>query len=225
MSFGYLVNALVRRVDGRQVREVFTEEFATPLKTDLWLAPPADVVRRAAFIYPFEDLDRSMDLRPGSVLAKAFHEVDGETINPQLGAWGMNPLHLSSGAASGDLVGTAEGMARLYAMIVGGGELDGLRVLHPETLQIFLQVQSTQTDVLLKTIGVQQPSWMLGGFENLIAAFVAPTGPRSYGKGGAGGQLGWADPDRRLAVGFVRSEMTFGSPLHDRITEALYSSL
>jgi CubicO group peptidase (beta-lactamase class C family) len=35
-------------------------------------------------------------------------------------------------------------------------------------------------------------------------------GPRSFGHFGAGGSVGWADPDAGLAVGYVMNRMDIG---------------
>ena len=39
---------------------------------------------------------------------------------------------------------------------------------------------------------------------------IAIGGPRSFGHFGAGGSVGWADPDAELAFGYVMNRMDMG---------------
>jgi CubicO group peptidase (beta-lactamase class C family) len=42
------------------------------------------------------------------------------------------------------------------------------------------------------------------------SSLIVMGGPRSFGHFGAGGSVGWADPDADLAVGYVMNRMDIG---------------
>ncbi len=233
--FGYLVNGFVRRIDGREVKTIFNDDIAKPLKVDLWMGPPEDVIRRH-----YATLYTDRPPQPGATAAvssplrdKVFHIVNGRTILQDLAPWGMNPVFLRSGAGVGEMVGTAEGLAKLYVMILNGGTLDGVKILSPEVLKTFLTVQSPNK---LELIFNRKSVWMLGGFQaNMVQGVEVPgnqnnsltygPGKKTFGKNGAGGQNGFADPEAGLTIAFLRSELTFASPLQKKLIDATYASL
>jgi CubicO group peptidase (beta-lactamase class C family) len=228
-NFGVLVNAVVRRITGRQLKDIWNEDVAEPLGLDLSLGAPDAVLDRMAKIYNADD---SVPLPRGSLLARAFHETEGEpTLLEALAEFGSNPLHLRAGQASADLLGTAESMARVYAMLVNGGSFKDVKIVSPGTVAAFTRVQSMLPDLVHGEMGATGPSsWMLGGIEGnreQIPGKPLLYGPglRSFGKSGAGGQNGFADPDRGLSVGFLRSHLTVTSPLQQHLLNALYSCL
>jgi len=229
VTFGFLVNAIVRRATGRELKDVWNADVAAPLGLDLFLGGPPSTLARMATLY---NAELSIPLPPGSVMANSFHAAQGqESIFDRLAEYGANPAHLRGGVASSDMVGTAESMARVYAMLVNGGSFNGVSVLSPEAVAAFTTVQSTEPDTAWAEVGDTGPSsWMLGGIEGnrwffLVQGLLYGSSPQSYGKVGAGGQYGFADPERRLAVAFLRSHLTLTSPLYPHLVEALYSCL
>lgn len=228
-NFGVLVNALVRRMDGRLLKDVWNEDVATPLGLDLVLGAPDSVLSRMAKLY---DADDTVPFVPGSLLDRTFHGSDDQpSLIAALAAFGSNPEHLRAGQASADLLGTAESMARVYAMLLNGGSFQDVKIVTPGTVSEFTTVQSTEPDLLFMEMGGTGPSsWMLGGIEGnreQVPGEPMLYGPglRSFGKGGAGGQNGFADPDHGLAVGFLRNHLTNTSPLQQRLLDALYACL
>jgi CubicO group peptidase (beta-lactamase class C family) len=229
-----LAGVVVRRVTGRPLKDIWNEDVAVPLGLDLTLGAPDGVMNRMAQIYnPGDDLS----LPRGSLLARTFHETEGQpTLLEALAEFGSNPLHLRAGQASADLLGTAESMARVYAMLLNGGSFDDVKIVSPGTVADFTTVQSTQPDLLWMEMGMTGPSsWMVGGIEGNRQPgpgqpLLYGPGRRSFGKDGAGGQTGFADPEPGLSVGFVRSHLTNthgadSSPLQQRLISATYSCL
>ena len=72
-----------------------------------------------------------------------------------------------------------------------------------------------------------RPSRFGVGFS--LPPMLAPgCGERSFGHPGAGGSLGFADPERGIALGYVMNEMRFdraGDPRTQGLVEALYACL
>ena len=88
---------------------------------------------------------------------------------------------------------TARGIARFYAGLLGGGELEGVRVLDEETVAAMTSPQAAGPDRLLG----QDVTWGLGvGFEG-----------GGWGMGGIGGSLGWALPARGLALAYATTRI------------------
>lgn len=108
---------------------------------------------------------------------------------------------------------------------------EDVKIVSPDTVATFTTVQSTEPDLVHKEMGATGPSsWMLGGIEGNrelrpgLPMAYGP-GPRSFGKEGAGGQNGFADPDTGLSVGFLRNQLSFTSPLQHNLVDALYACL
>lgn len=227
-NFGVLVNAVVRRVTGRPLKDIWNEDVAEPLGLDLSLGAPDAALDRMAQIYNASD---DVPLPRGSLLAKTFHETEGQpTLLGALAEFGSNRLHLRAGQASADILGTAESMARVYAMLLNGGSFNDTKIVSPDTVAAFTTVQSREPDLVHREMGATGPSsWMLGGIEGnreqIPGKLLYGPGPRSFGKAGAGGQNGFADPDPGLSVGFLRSHLTNTSPLQQQLLDALYSCL
>jgi len=50
-TFGFLIDELVRRIDGRRIAAYWREIFAEPLALDIWIGLPAEQNDRVATIY------------------------------------------------------------------------------------------------------------------------------------------------------------------------------
>ncbi len=97
----------------------------------------------------------------------------------------------------GGLYSTAGDMARFYRMLLNGGELDGKRVLKPETVAAMTRVQT----------GELKAGFNDGmGYGYAVAVVREPKGitenlsPGTFGHGGAFGTHSWADPVQDLVV-------------------------
>jgi CubicO group peptidase (beta-lactamase class C family) len=110
---------------------------------------------------------------------------------------------------------TARDLARLYAALARGGELDGARVLATDTLQSALRPSSDgETDRYLKLPVRWSEGFQLGGARGgpeRLGGRHSPLGqrssPRAFGHNGSYACIGWADPDRELAVGYVTARL------------------
>ena len=118
-------------------------------------------------------------------------------------------------AANG--VTNASGLARMYAALVG--EVDGVRLLSKETIERAIVPQVEGPDAVLM---VPIP-FGLGFMLPLRLAHRSSAG-RAFGHYGAGGSVGFADPDRGLACGYVMNKMQFGMAGDPR-TAALLSTV
>jgi CubicO group peptidase (beta-lactamase class C family) len=113
-------------------------------------------------------------------------------------------------------VSTAYDLFRFAEMIRRGGELEGVRILSPASIQ---QATSIQTGNLVNQYyapvmeehGVKAPPANVGldfqirGAGVSLNAMGNLTSPRTFGKFGLGGTGFWVDPDRDVSMVFLRS--------------------
>ncbi len=124
LFFGHLCGELVRRTDGRSLGAFWREEVAGPWALDVHVGLGPDELRRTldlrgGFGPARSDLYRqALDNPPG---ARSLEVVNGE-------AWRRAEIPAVNGHA------TALGLARFFAGLVAGGELDGVRLVAPETV-------------------------------------------------------------------------------------------
>jgi CubicO group peptidase (beta-lactamase class C family) len=125
---------------------------------------------------------------------------------------------------SGGGVGTARGVARAYGVFATGGREMGLR---QQTLDLLAAPAIPPTrgfyDECLKADGAQ---FSLGFMKSTQAWPFG--GARSFGSPGAGGSLGFADPDVGVGYAYVTSQMgttLTGDPRDVALRQALYAAL
>lgn len=192
LSFGWLVGELVRRSSGRPIGEYVREHVFDPLgMADTHIGLPADEPDDVATLVGFEPFDRcrdpaARDLPSNEAAAALFNE---ERIHRAVVP-----------AAAG--VGTARDMARFYACLGAGGALDGTRLLSAETVEAATAVRTeVEHDGTL-----QRPRRYAMGFERAGTpwdAYGTLSPPETFGHGGLGSSIGWADPEAGLAMAYV----------------------
>jgi len=118
---------------------------------------------------------------------------------------------------------TARALARLYGALSRGGEVDGVRVLQPSAIARCHEEQSRGPDEVLFI----STRFSLGFMMSQPGAALGPN-PRSFGHPGAGGSLGFADPDAKVGFGYTMNQMAPGILIDPRATaliDAAYESM
>jgi CubicO group peptidase (beta-lactamase class C family) len=106
---------------------------------------------------------------------------------------------------------TARDLARLYQALLNGGALDGVRVLQAETIrQATTRSSEGETDRYPKLPVRWSEGFQLGGGRDASARIGGGPGPMgglasrtAFGHNGSYVCIGWADPERQVAVGYV----------------------
>ena len=93
---------------------------------------------------------------------------------------------------------TARSLGRLYGAIANGGQIDGQRFLSAGTV-----AQLRGTGSVFPDLGLGLPMDFNLGYHGVPFPGILP----GFGHVGLGGSLGWADPDRGLAYGFVHNRL------------------
>ena len=203
VNIGYLAGELVRRVAGQRIQDFLHENVCKPLGAELYLGVPEDALGRCA------------DLTPnpaGNALAKAGSNPD----SPVARAW--KPMAIdknqnstrfrTAGIPSFGGFAEARALARIYAALGNGGEIDGVRLLSPEAIQRATVTQWASEANAMTGL----PMAMAMGFWKNMPSF-SPLGdsPDAFGHLGSGGARAFADPGRGLAVGYVTNFQTEGA--------------
>jgi CubicO group peptidase (beta-lactamase class C family) len=125
-------------------------------------------------------------------------------------------------AANG--ITNARSLARFYAGLIGGlegGPSDAL--LTTEQIEIARTLQTSGTDQVLSLPGLDVESTIGLGFWS--ASPFAPMGGRhAFGHYGAGGSVGFADPEHHVAGGYVMSKMGLGISTDPRSSALIRAS-
>jgi CubicO group peptidase (beta-lactamase class C family) len=210
MTYGWLVGEVIRRISGKSPGEFLRTELACPLGLDLWIGAPESVIARAAWLEPpMPDPDPVL----GAVIAAWFaNEPVADRAGTMGGAFGFpltdgqvtfnDPAIQRAEIPGANGMGTAEGLARLYAACVS--EVDGRRIMTPRQVDDALVVQSLGQQVFGPPDRGER--WGTGFALDSIPARPL-LGPRSFGHGGAGGELAFGDDNYHVGFGYINNRM------------------
>ena len=104
-----------------------------------------------------------------------------------------------------------------------GGELDGRRLLRPQTVEALTRERIFGQDLVLPF----QISWAAGLMRNRPNMIYGP-GPASFGHSGWGGSCTFADPQRGLSGAYVMNRQSpelIGDPRAVRLITTAYANL
>jgi CubicO group peptidase (beta-lactamase class C family) len=204
LTFGHLIGEVVRRITGQRLGEFFASQIAGPLGADFYIGLPlAEFHRVANVVPPPSHPDDLTQLDPNSV---EFKTKAGPAITAEL-SWTERWRRADIGAANGH--GNARSVARLQSAVACGGEVDGVRLLSPKTINRVFEVQSHTVDLVMRI-----PIKFGIGYGLLPMAHVLAFLPegRLCSWGGWGGSLVIADADRRMTIAYVMNKMAMGAP-------------
>ncbi|MDB4994407.1 MAG: EstA family serine hydrolase, partial [Myxococcaceae bacterium] len=204
VTFGWLVGEVIRRASGRTMGAYFRDEIARPLGLDVHVGlDPKDDARcaelRPGRKRPNEStlFDRIMSA-PDSMTAKAFTNPIAMVMPGTVGSRAFRAAELPS--VNGHA--TARSIARLYGVLACGGEQDGVRVLSGESIDRARTESSSGLDAVLGVSTRFGLGFMLSQPE---ASFGPSAG--AFGHPGAGGSIGFADPECRVGFSYVMNRM------------------
>ncbi|MFS0731677.1 serine hydrolase domain-containing protein [Curtobacterium sp. 1P10AnD] len=198
---GALTGEVVRRATGRSVQELATDWFTKGLGVDVHLGTTEDQDTRFLTALPMTDTDeRVRAARVAASMPNALADVAfNRGIRGRTEVWEL-PNHAivrRRGTASLGGLGTARGLAELYARAAAGVG-DKAPFLTPDTCAAFAQIQSVGPDLVLHT----QKAWAVG-FHAVTEQYPA-LHAGAFGHSGAGGQQALVDPVQALSYAFLR---------------------
>lgn len=225
----WLVGEIVRRSTGKRMGAFFHDEVARPLGIDFWIGLPSELDRRLAPVIASPDESAVLQSRFG--IAAADPNSPAHYFMSNSGGFDANAQEARRaeiGSATG--VSNARGLAGLYAPLANGGAHRGVRLVSREAIErMSVCTAATHEDATLAV-----PTRFSLGFMKAIdnrrldnaqeCSFLIPEA--AFGHVGAGGSVGFADPDRRLSFGYTMNRMGFGVLLNERgqsLIDAAYS--
>jgi CubicO group peptidase (beta-lactamase class C family) len=221
MTFGFLVGEVVRRVSGQSLGTYFREQVAEPLGADFHIGLPEALDARTTRLHGqlvARKKDGSAPKLPDNLPA-ALKQFMQDMTDPttMTGAAFSNPAPddrdaVNSRAWRGAEIpaanghGTARSLARIYGALARGGEVDGVRILEPETVDAAIVEQAFGPDAVLGGLPMR---FGLGFMLRHDFMPLSPN-PRAFGHPGAGGSIGMADLDAKVGFGYTLNKMQQG---------------
>ncbi|MEQ8232056.1 MAG: serine hydrolase domain-containing protein [Gammaproteobacteria bacterium] len=232
ITMAWTVGELVHRASGRRLGRFFDDEVARPLGIDFWIGAPPAVESRISPMIPAEPDEPWLATRfvqaalgaeetPTQLFMRDFLLLDPNTAE----------CHQAEvGSANG--VANARSLAGLYAPLANGGSLGGVTLVGADTLARMGRVSMASHDDATLLV----PSRFALGYmrstdnrrvPNTVNSSVILSEP-AFGHVGAGGSLGFADPECRLSFGYAMNRMGTGILLNARgqaLVDAAYRAL
>lgn len=202
LNLGHLLGEVVRRVTGKTLKQFVAEEIAGPLGADFQIgAKEQDWGRIANVIAPPPfDFDLSA-LDPESPMIKTLGGLPPTAEEANTEGWRRADI----GAANGH--GNARSVNRMLAAVALDGEVDGVRLLSPKTIDLIFEEQANGVDLV---IGAPL-RWGIGfGLPQLDTLPYIPD-ERICFWGGWGGSMIVMDLGRRMTVSYMMNKMGAGT--------------
>ena len=217
ITYGWLVGEVIRRIDGRGCGQFVREEIATPLGVDCFIGLPASEDARTADLLAAPGAapigaGPDPDSLAGKALGLAGPRLAGAVNSRE---WRAAELPAANGTSN------ARALAAIYGALANGG--GGL--MSAESVSASAAERVSAEDKVL-------------GFEvrRALGYILSTPGGRyewgpnlnTFGHSGAGGSLGFADPEAKVGFGYVMNQMSAGlgaDPRWKPLIDGLYACL
>ncbi|WP_141205443.1 serine hydrolase domain-containing protein [Streptomyces griseorubiginosus] len=203
LTYGWMLDELVRRVTGLGAGEWIAREISGPLAAEFWLGLPEaeEAAGRAGRVGRVEapEPTGALRARPRRSVTEAYQDPDSLTRRAFAAITPFpdqnEPAYRASALPATNGIATADGLARIYAALIG--EVDGVRLFDPATVELARAEESAGPDRVLVVNTRFGLGYMLHGSASPLL------GAGSFGHPGRGGSLGFADPESGIALGYV----------------------
>ncbi|NEW40215.1 beta-lactamase family protein [Nocardia cyriacigeorgica] len=217
-----ILGEVVRAVTGSTVQQLFEQRIRAPYGLDVYLGLPEELDHRYLPILPWHAIPE----REAAFAANSPNPNGMAGISYNLNARGFTAADVMAlpndrqlrrlGQASAGGVGSAHGLARMYAAAVSG--VDGRPpLLSLGTIEVISEIHSSGTDL----VRGQAPYSL--GFEakGLLYQFL---GVHAFGHAGSAGSDGFVDPHSALTYGYTRrrAAFAFNAPENARLAAAVH---
>jgi CubicO group peptidase (beta-lactamase class C family) len=219
LNYGHLVGEVLRRITGKSLKQFVAEEIAGPLGADFQIGAVESDWDRIAPVVPPPPLPFDFAALPAdSPTVRTLTGPLAEASNANTPAWRGADI----GAANGH--GNARSVARILSVISRGGEVDGVRLLRPETIELIFREQANGIDVVL---GVPLRLGIGYGLPQLDILPYVPDEKICFW-GGWGGSVIIMDVGRKMTIAYMMNKMgpgIIGSERSAKYVSAIYKSL
>lgn len=207
LNQGHLLGEILRRVTGKTLKQFVADEIAGLLDADFQIGAAEGDWSRVADVVPPPPLPLDLAaLPPDSPMVKTFTGPAPSAEDANTAEWRRADM----GACNGH--GNARSVARILSAVALGGEVDGVRLLSPTTVDRIFEEQADGIDLVLGAplrwgVGYALPKPELLPY--------IPEGRRCFW-GGWGGSMAVVDPEHGMAVAYVMNKMAPGIIGSDR---------
>ena len=232
LTYGFIVGELIRRASNKSVGENIQEMLSKPLGLDLWCGLPEEFEDRVAPLVPiFPEQSTGTE----ALFLEAMADTTSLSYLLVMNQGGWHVPQTESMVSSSKLderashaaeipaancITNARGLAGAYRPFALGGSADGTRFVGPETL-VGMETCSASTH-FDESMGIPT-AWSLGFGKGLKIrrpevrqTEVMTMGCRAFGHPGAGGSIGFADPEPGLSFGYTMNSMDRMLMMSDR---------
>ena len=232
ISMAWIVGEIVNRAGSKRLGKLFNAEVADFLEADFSIGDAERTTGRVSAVAladaedawlssKFMEAAGKKDLSPTSLFMRDFGLLEvNKTICHQA----------EVGSANG--LSNARGLATIYSPLANGGKHKGSQFISKSAVAEMstLSTISAEDHTLLVPTRFG-PGFMLSTDNRKLEKSPnssAILGRRAFGHVGAGGSIGFADPDCRMSFGYVMNKMGVGLMLNQRgqsLVDAAYQSL
>jgi CubicO group peptidase (beta-lactamase class C family) len=231
VSYGWLLNEVVRRTTGRTIGETFASDFAKPLELDTHIGTHGTDIDRVAYV-KVADLANAPRLQrmamhsmtrkgsdPSTLAGRALLADGHSTILDRVEVYTEKPNFLKAEIPASNGTTTTRSLARLFAALAGGGSLSGVQVLAPTTVQ---ELRTPREEVRDTVMSEPLPFFLRPMLPKVRVAYgLMPMtkalrklqpGPAesSFWSAGFGGQFVLGDSDSTLSFASTCTDFTPG---------------
>ena len=216
ITYGSLLDAVVRRVSGKSVSQLLAEEISGPLGLDFWIGLPLEQDARVAPHFsptPGPGAEQIAALLTGFGIDTSTRLAKTVLLSLQHTGELIESMNNRGGRAiqlpAGNGVTNAASLAKMYAAMIG--EVDGVRLLKPETVE---KARTLRTGDMvppgdLGKLQLGLPTRYGLGYQ-LSRDPTEMLGEGSFGHDGAGGRMAFAHPESGTAAAYVANTMSSG---------------
>lgn len=194
---GHLVGEVVRRVTGTSIGTFFAKEIAGPLDADFHIGLPAADDERVSPQTPPQPLGLDPFDDPDDVALRTMTGPFLRARECNTDRWRRAEIPAANGH------GNARSIARIQSIVSHGGEVDGVRLLSPATIERIFEVQASGID---RVLGLPLTFGMGWALPDAQAMAWAAEGRRCFW-GGLGGSVVVNDVEQRLTIAYAMNRM------------------
>ena len=218
LTHGWVAGEIIRRVTGQSVGQYFRDLVTAPLGVDAWIGLPDEMAGDAAHLKvspPLSALWAEEAAKPAPNWPYKAMTL-GQTLPADLvsddGGFNRQRIRAAEIPGAGGIA-TAEALATIWSATVVPTR--GIRLIEDAVIAEATQTQSEGISVF----GGEPPFCRWGYGFQLDSPARRYLADGNFGHDGAGGQVGFADPGRRIGFGFVTNWMM--GPEDQRATRIL----
>jgi CubicO group peptidase (beta-lactamase class C family) len=197
----WIIAELIEQLSGQSFQHFIRERIAIPLGlNDLWVGCPESEDHRIAIISHCGEAMTEDDYKTLGLPVPPATEVNEAVLNT------FNSREIRAiGVPGGGGIMSAADIALFYQSLINGGKTpDGETLWTTETLNSAFEVRTGGFKDQLTNVPVNRALGVViaGDKYRNHRGFGHTNSPKALGHAGAGGQIGWGDPETGISIGY-----------------------